>query len=209
MPPKLKTEAEKLQLRTLILDAARELFVERGVESVTMREIAKRIDYSPTSIYLHFKDKEALIRAICDTDFLALASGLKLIMQIEDPVQRMQALGAGYARFALSHPNHYRMMFMTPRPSCDPDNSEVQKDNPEQDAYAQLKEVVQVVFDRGLFRDELKDAELIAQTIWAGIHGVCSLQITLANDIWVNWRDISDRLSMMQTVLTNGLLKQE
>jgi len=48
----------------LIIDAARELFVTRGVEAVTMREIAKRINYSATSIYLHFADKEALLRAI-------------------------------------------------------------------------------------------------------------------------------------------------
>lgn len=207
MPPKPKTDAEKMQLRTLIIDAARELFVEKGVEAVTMREIAKRIAYSPTAIYLHFKDKEALIRAICDTDFLALASGLSQILQIEDPVERMMALGHGYAMFALSHPNHYRMMFMTARPPCLPELSQVQQNNSEQDAYAQLKLVVQEVFDRQLFRADLQDPELIAQTIWAGIHGVCSLEITLSNDTWVNWRAISDRLSLMQHTLLRGLLK--
>jgi len=64
MPPKPKTEAERQRLRILIIDAARELFVSRGVEAVTMREIAKRIGYSATSIYLHFADKEAVLRAI-------------------------------------------------------------------------------------------------------------------------------------------------
>ena len=113
MPPKLKTAAEREQLRTLIIDAARELFVARGVEAVTMREIAKRIGYSATSIYLHFADKEAVLSAICDTDFLALATSLKAILQIADPVERMHALGRGYAAFALTHPNHYRLMFMT------------------------------------------------------------------------------------------------
>ena len=56
MPPKPKTELERQQLRTLIMEAARELFVVRGVGAVTMREIAKRIGYSATSIYLHFAD---------------------------------------------------------------------------------------------------------------------------------------------------------
>ena len=82
MPPKPKTEAERQQLRTLIIDAARELFVTQGVEAVTMREIAKRIRYSATSIYLHFADKESLLRAICDTDFFSLATALKYIFQI-------------------------------------------------------------------------------------------------------------------------------
>jgi len=207
MPPKPKTDAERQQLRITILDAARELFVAQGVDAVTMREIAKRIGYSATAIYLHFKDKDAIIRAICDTDFLALASGLSQIMQIPDPVDRVIALGTGYARFALSHPNHYRMMFMTPRPPCDPEISEVQQGNPEQDAYAQLKLVVHEVYERQLFRPELTDPDLIAQTIWAGIHGVCSLEITLANDIWVNWRDIDARLQLMQNTLINGLLR--
>jgi AcrR family transcriptional regulator len=61
MPPKVKSEAEKQKASELILDAARALFVTKGIEAVTMREIAKKIGYSPTTIYLYFKDKETLI----------------------------------------------------------------------------------------------------------------------------------------------------
>jgi AcrR family transcriptional regulator len=209
MPPKLKTEIERQQLRTLIVDAARELFVARGVDAVTMREIAKRIGYSATSIYLHFADKEALLRAICDTDFLALASTLKSNFQIADPVERLFALGQGYAQFALTHPNHYRMMFMAERMPCDPEKSSLQQNNAEQDAYYQLKTVVREVYAAGYFRDDLKDPELIAQTMWAGTHGVCSLQINMAEDKWVEWSSIADRLQLMQDVMMRGLLRQD
>jgi AcrR family transcriptional regulator len=58
MPPKVKTEAEKQALRTVIIDAARELFIHQGVEAVTMRAIATRIGYSATSLYLYFSDKD-------------------------------------------------------------------------------------------------------------------------------------------------------
>jgi len=208
MPPKPKTEAERQQLRTLIIDAARELFVTRGVEAVTMREIAKRIGYSATSIYLHFVDKEAVLRAICDTDFLALATSLKDIMQIPDPVERMKALGQGYAEFALSHPNHYRLMFMAARIPYDPAESSIQQHSAEQDAYFQLKTVVTDVYVAGSFKPELKDVDLIAQIIWAGVHGICSLEINMACDKWVNWADISARLQLMQTVLLRGLLRE-
>jgi AcrR family transcriptional regulator len=209
MPPKVKTEAERQQLRTLIIDAARELFVTVGYEAVTMREVAKRIGYSATSIYLHFADKESLLRAVCDSDMLALASSLKEILQMQDPVERMNALGAGYAQFALSHPNHYRMMFMMPRTPCSPETSSIQQNNAEQDAYFQLKTVVNDVFLAGRFKPELKDAELIAQTIWAAMHGVCSLEIIMAKDTWVNWRDIRARIELMQTIMMQGLLKNE
>lgn len=208
MPPKLKTEFEREQLRTLIIDAARELFVSRGVEAVTMRELAKRIGYSATSIYLHFADKESLIRAICDTDFLALASSLKAILQIPHPVERMHALGTGYAEFALSHPNHYRLMFMTEHPPIDPATSAIVQNNAEQDAYFQLKTVVKDVYDAGYFQPDLHDVDLIAQTIWAGIHGVCSLQITMSHDKWVHWADFAARLELMQKMVTHGLLRE-
>lgn len=208
MPPKPKTEAERQQLRTLIIDAARELFVTVGYEAVTMREVAKRIGYSATSIYLHFADKESLLRAICDTDMLALASSLKEVMQIADPVERMNTLGLGYAQFALTHPNHYRMIFMTPRLPCSPETSSLQQNNAEQDAYFQLKTVVNDVFLAGRFKPELNDPELIAQTVWAAMHGVCSLEIIMAQDTWVNWRDISARLQLMQQIMMQGLLRE-
>jgi AcrR family transcriptional regulator len=208
MPPKVKTEAERQQLRTLIIDAARELFVTKGYEAVTMREVAKRIGYSATSIYLHFADKEGLLRAICDTDMLALASSLKEVMQIADPVERMNTLGLGYAQFALTHPNHYRMIFMTPRLPCSPETSSLQQNNAEQDAYFQLKTVVNDVFLAGRFKPEITDPELVAQTVWAAMHGVCSLEIIMAQDTWVNWRDISARLQLMQQITMQGLLRE-
>jgi AcrR family transcriptional regulator len=209
MPPKPKTELEREQLRTLIIDSARDLFVSKGVEAVTMREIAKRIGYSATSIYLHFADKEALLRAICDTDFLKLATTLREILSIPNPIERLIAFGEGYARFALAFPNHYRLMFMTPHLPYSAECSGLQQNNAEQDAYFQLKMVVQDVYASGGFRDDLNDPELIAQTVWAGMHGVCALQIIMAADDWVQWRPIDVRLTMMQQLMLSGLLKEK
>ena len=208
MPPKPKTVLERQHLRTLIIDAARELFVARGVEAVTMREIAKRIGYSATSIYLHFADKEALLRVICDTDFLALATSLKNVMLIVNPIDRLKALSNGYAAFALTHPNHYHLMFMTAHTPYDSEQSFLQHNSAKQDAYYQLKTVVNDVHAAGYFRADLKDADLIAQTIWAGTHGVCALQISMSEDKWVNWCSISARLQLMQQVMMRGLMKE-
>src|SRR5512145_1485703 len=105
-----RREREKAEVRQAILDAARELFVEKGYEAVTLREIAKRIEYSPTAIYLHFRDKKAVINAICDHDFLALAKKFGKIAEIADPLERLKAAGLAYADFALRHPNQYRLM---------------------------------------------------------------------------------------------------
>lgn len=171
-----------------------------------MREIAKQVNYSATTLYHYFADKEALLQAVCDEDFLALATGLREIMQLPDLKARIVALMAGYVRFALLHPNHYRLMFMTPRTPCNQDITQIQQGNTEQDAYAQLKLVVREAFDAGLFRVELTDYELIAQTLWASIHGVCSLEIALGHEPWIDWKELDDRISLMQAAILRGLL---
>jgi AcrR family transcriptional regulator len=208
MPPKMKTEKEKQQMRTSIMDAARELFVNKGIEAVSMREIAKRIGYSATAIYLHFKDKESLLRAICEADFLSLASALNNLLTIPDALERMVAFGQGYATFALTYPNHYQLMFMTPHPTNQPKNHGIAQNNAEQNAYLQLKTVVAAAHDEGCFRKDLTDVNLIAQTIWAAMHGVCALQITMSQDDWFDWCDISDRLALMQDVMLRGLVRE-
>ncbi len=207
MPPKPKSEEQRKEMRNAILDAARELFVERGVESVTMREIARRIGYSATAIYLHFRDKESLIRELCDTDFLTLAKELQSIENILDPIERLRLLGLGYVRFAMNYPNHYRLMFMTPQVNCDPDNSDIETGNPEQDAYAHLYGMVTEAHAAGRFRLDLDNPDLIAQTLWAGLHGVCSLEIAKKNDCWVQWCDFEARVAQMQDALMCGLLR--
>jgi AcrR family transcriptional regulator len=207
MSPKIKSPEEREKLRKTILDAARTLFVERGIEAVSMREIAKKINYSATTLYNYFVDKEALLQAVCDEDFLALASGMRDIMELPDLTLRIQALCNGYAQFALSHPNHYRLMFMTPRTPCNVDITKIQQGNTEQDAYAQLKQVVQAAFDAQLFKAELTDSELLAQTLWASVHGVCSLEIALGHETWINWVDIEARLRLMQSAILRGLLQ--
>jgi AcrR family transcriptional regulator len=207
MPPKIKSAADREKLRDRIIDAARTLFVERGIEAVSMREIAKQINYSATTLYNHFADKDALLQAVCDEDFLKLAIGMRDIMQLPDLVERIQELGKRYAMFALQHPNHYRLMFMTPRAPCNLEITTIQHGSTEQDAYAQLKLVVQEAFEAGLFRPELTDFELIAQTLWAGTHGVCSLEISLGREDWFQWANVQARLDLMQNATLQGLLR--
>ena len=60
-------------IRTKILDAARDLFARDGVEAVTMRAIARRIEYTPTTIYHHFRDKHTLLVELCRIDMASLA----------------------------------------------------------------------------------------------------------------------------------------
>ena len=204
---KERREREREEIRTKILDAARELFATQGYEAVTMRKIAERIEYSATAIYVHFKDKESVLRELCETDFRTLARELYEIAKIADPIERLRATGLAYAEFALTHPNHYRLMFMTPHPPYEKDEVELGKGNPEEDAYAFLKGIVAEAIAAGRLRPELDDAELVAQTMWAAMHGVVSLQIAKAEDPWVEWRPVPARTELMIDSLIRGMVR--
>src|SRR4029453_6098074 len=115
MGPKERRTREREQTKSRILDAAREMFVDDGIEAVTMREIAKRIEYTPTAIYHHFRDKQALIQELCLIDFRAVAEGFQKIGRIEDPGDRLRRMGPPYVDNPLEPPSHYRFMFMTPK----------------------------------------------------------------------------------------------
>ncbi len=52
--------------RELVLDAARTVFAEAGIEGASIREIAKRAGYTPGAIYSYFESKEAIYAALLD-----------------------------------------------------------------------------------------------------------------------------------------------
>jgi AcrR family transcriptional regulator len=202
---KERREREREEIRGAILDAARELFINEGYDSVTMRRIADKIEYSPTAIYFHFKDKEALLKELCATDFLNLAHQFAKIARIADPIERLRRTGHAYVQFGIEHPNHYRLMFMTPHPEVEPERPE--KGNPEEDAYAFLKQIVSEAIATERLRPEHKDVELVSQTMWAGVHGVISLHIAKGSDSWVDWRSLRRRAELMIEVLIAGLVR--
>jgi AcrR family transcriptional regulator len=204
-----RREREKLELKTRILDAARELFATEGYEAVTMRKIAERIEYSATAIYAHFKDKDALIRELCQADFATFAQKFAAFLFVEDPVERFKRAGLAYFEFALENPQHYRLMFMTARPARveEPDAAEMA--DPTRNAYAFLRQTVCDAMARGLVRPELTDPEMVAQTVWAALHGVVALQITAycPNDAWMTWASVEDRRDAMLQLVLRGVLR--
>ena len=204
-----RREREKLATRELILDAARELFARDGYEAVTMRGIADQIEYSPTAIYLHFADKDALIHELCVADFLALAEAFQPIALVADPIERIKRIGRTYVEFALAHPVHYRLMFMTSLCQDEGQLDNGRKGDPAQDAYAFLRIAVVEGLARGRFREDFTDPELICQTLWAGVHGVAALHIALSGDTWVPWRSTDDRTTAMLETLFSGLVRKD
>lgn len=167
----------KENLRNEILEAARALFVEEGYDAVSMRKVAQRIEYSPTTIYLHFKDKGELFQAICEEMFAKL--GRKLEERAKkraadpnpDPIEALREGLQIYAKFALKNPEHYTVTFMLPR------NQVVAFDGSTgQQAFDYLRHGVTACVEAGVFSDDV-DIEAAAQSLWAAVHGVVALLI--------------------------------
>ena len=205
MGPKERREREREEIRARILDAARELFAQEGVESVTMRRIADRIEYSPTAIYFHFRDKESLLSELCACDFRAFAGRFAGAAAIADPLERLRAAGHAYVEFGLTHPSHYRLMFMTPKTT---ETDQIEKGNPEEDAYAFLTGIIRDAIEQERLRPELTDVALVSQIVWAGVHGVISLAIAKCTDDWVDWAPLEERATLMIDVLLDGLSRK-
>jgi AcrR family transcriptional regulator len=206
MGPTDRRTRERETTRGRIMDAAREMFAERGYEAVTMRAIAERIEYTPTAIYHHFRDKDELLSEVCAHDFLSLAAEFRSLGKVADPIERIFRTGRTYIRFALEHPNHYRTMFMTPIPH-DPKALRIERRNPDQDAYGFVLKTVEEGIVQGRFRPELKDPEMLAQMFWAGVHGIASLHIAKGNDDWVEWRDAEATSELMCRAIFRGVLR--
>jgi AcrR family transcriptional regulator len=196
----------RADVKQQLIDAARELFAKHGVDTVSMRKIADAVNYSPAAIYLHFPDKLSLLHAICRQDFAALGASFQKIAKVTDPIERIRQSGAAYIRFAVKHPSHYRVMFMTPVDPRLPDEEDRDAmQDPSRDGYAFLRHaVVEAIATRRL-RPELTDVELVCQTFWQGVHGVASLTITHANDPCIHWAGFERRVNTMLDALIRGM----
>ena len=191
-----RREREREEVRKRILDAARELFEKEGYDRVTMRRIAEAIEYSPTTIYLHFEDKDDLVRALCHEDFGRLLEALSLIPPAADPIEAVRQLGRAYVGFAVNNPNHFRFMFMSPAHKDETHAPE----EPGSRSFGQLLEAVQRAVTAGRFRRV--DPLTAAQVLWMSVHGVACALITISPENWPHGPAAND---LVDRVIENGI----
>ncbi len=183
---------EKKELRQEILDAARDLFVREGFENVSMRKIAEKIEYSPTTIYLYFQDKADLLDCICEETFARLVRKQNSIDQSGgDPLERLKRGLKAYIEFGLKHPNHYKVAFMMSEPFDDPEHC-VRSRTMGEKAFDHLRRELANCSDQHLI--EVDDVEATAQAMWATIHGLTSLLIAHPKFRWVERNHLIDTL---------------
>lgn len=184
MSSKDRRQREKQLLRQEILDAARSLFVKEGYENVSMRKVAQKIDYSPTTIYLYFKDKSDLLYSVCEESFARLMQEFQAIeKQTADPVRKLERGLCAYVQFGLRHPQHYLLAFVLPHEHGHEPERYVQPESMGMRAFAYLRRLIGQCVKQKKFRRV--DVETASQALWAAVHGITSLLIVHPEFPWV------------------------
>ena len=197
-----KRRGEGHTRREEILHAAKELFLEQGYDSTTIRRIADRVGISAPALYLYFKDKEALMLALCDQTFAHLIEAIGEIENtVADPLERIRRFGDAYAHFGLTHPDEYRLVFMGSNipESMRKIGHRAATDDPTKPGvggaivFGRLVAILSQAEASGIKLNYPPDT--CAELCWMGIHGLVAALITKPEFPW------SDRELLIQGML--------
>ena len=178
-----RREREKEHLREKIVEAARDILSERGLEGFSMREIARRIEYSPATIYLYFQGKDDLVRAVVSEGMTRLSEVIRKEMEAAGPdvtaAERYRASGRGYVRFALENTAYFHVIFDLPAVAHMEDCPEPVEDDAalDQAAFDRVVSVLGEACREGSYRADL-DVQNAAVIGWATLHGLLSLYLS-------------------------------
>lgn len=174
-------------LRGEIVAAAKELMAAaNAADDVSMRAVASVVGVTAPSIYRHFADKEDLITAVVVDVFEELDRAMLVAGEgIDDPLERLRAFGMAYVRFALAHPEHYRLATMDPCPRPDVDTVLAQG------AFVHFTSVVEECIGAGVF--PVGDPLAVTLDLWSAAHGIAALMIAKPFLPWGDVEEAADR----------------
>lgn len=167
-----RKEKQKLEIRKQILEASMKLFVEEGFSNVSIRRIADIIEYSPTTIYLYFKDKDEIFYNLHEIGFQKMQEMNKNLDEIHNPLLRLHKMGENYIQFGMENPEYYDLMFIQPEPmdkleemGCEWQNGDA--------ALTRLRDTLTECMEKGYIAKT--DPIVLSLSVWSTVHGLVSL----------------------------------
>ena len=170
-----RREQQKQEVRQAILDAAAALFVERGYAGFSLRQVAERIGYSATTIYLYFDNKDDLLFTVADEGFTRFGTQLLAAAVANDPLARLESIGQAYLTFGLDSPAYYQLMFIERGDFLVGYRGGERK--PRLGALDIVEQTVREGIATGLIRPGSPRA--YADALWAAVHGVVALHLAM------------------------------
>jgi AcrR family transcriptional regulator len=172
---------EGSRLREQLIEATVALLDAEGdAARLSVRAIAKAAGVSPTALYLHFPDRDALVSAAVDRGFEAFnAALLEAADAHTEPIARIRAMGVAYLRFSERQPELYTVIFSARRPLVS--RSFGDEDGVERDqALDELMANVAAASPRA----GAGEASAVALALWAALHGYAELRSRAAPGGW-------------------------
>ena len=161
--------------RTQLLDAARDLYLDKGLSGFSLRAVAREVGVTAPAVYRHFESRDALLIALLDEAYSRFVSYLKPAEAAESPEERMEQVGNAYLDFALEQPGYYTLMF-TAQPMLEAGDLPEQLVARMHDSFGLLQSRVIECMASG-WRIAPGDPAVISKTIWALSHGLVSLYL--------------------------------
>lgn len=158
--------------RGRLVEVATDLIAEHGYDGLTLRALANELGCSPMTPYRYFKDRDEIFAEVRSAAFREFAEAQEAaVLPGQTPVERLQALGRAYVRFAIARPNAYRMKFSLsqPDPDCYP-----QLRDAEMSSWLPLANAVGDAVEAG---DLSGEPMVLAHLFWSALHGLVSLHL--------------------------------
>jgi AcrR family transcriptional regulator len=169
-----RKERDRESMRQLILDAAMELYHEKGIEALTIRAVAERIEFSPATIYLYFRDKDEIVYHLYNIAFGKFYERqMEWNRAIADPLERLRKGCEDYIHWGVENPKLYDLMFILEIPM-----SVIEQEHCEDNgktSFSELKNLMSECIAANKLK--IKDPEFAALMCWNMIHGITSLLI--------------------------------
>jgi AcrR family transcriptional regulator len=166
----MATASPTLDLKDACVTAAHAVIAEHGVEKLSLRDVARKLNVSHQAPYKHYASRDHLLAEVIRRCFVRFSDALKARTRSADTKQDIHALGISYLQFALQNPLEYRLMFGTPWPEA--------AAQPEMLADARysfdvLRQALQPLFAKPPNQSEAVDTA--AMFVWSTLHGLASI----------------------------------
>jgi len=139
-----KQQQRSEETRKKVIAAAGKLFAGKGYDAVTMREIAKESGCSHTTIYIYFKDKEALLTELSMPPLQDLLLRFEALLATDRPAEdRLKAISLAFISFCLANRNTYPLFFATKAGRVDDEAPDMKLNKLRNRLFGKLTEAVQ------------------------------------------------------------------
>ncbi|WP_064745713.1 TetR/AcrR family transcriptional regulator [Paenibacillus sp. UNC451MF] len=167
-----RQETRSEETKSSIREAAGKLFTARGYDAVTMREIAKEAGCSHTTIYLYYKDKEALLEQLAIPPLMALEQTMLETLDNEEitAIEALKEISRQFLRFCLAHKSMVSVIINMKAARVDEVNPKSEVNKHRNQVFAYLAESLNRLIETDTNEQKINDARIFFYMLNGMVH---------------------------------------